>query len=276
LRESELKVDDDQNLSRMDKVMDFDLNILILLCFATFILSFLGSSVGIFFGQLRQPILMSVLSSAAVSSGTNLAISSLASLSATTRYAMDKRIDYRLLFILGGPSALAAFFASKMIFSIDPNIIKCGVGAILVYSSFELFKSSYRSKDITDIRPNKRLRIFREAMIGAGIGIISGIVGFMMNSLRLPTLMKIMDNDIKKAIGTNVAIGCLTGLVATISLWHSGFLNLKLICILTPATVLGSYLGARSSSVLSPEILQRLMSAALAVSGCSMIFKIFA
>src|SRR5437763_89454 len=76
----------------------------------SFVLSYLGSSVGLMLGHVRLPLLVWFLGSAATGAGTNLAVSSVGAIAGSYHHAREGRVDWRLFLIVGLPSATAAFF----------------------------------------------------------------------------------------------------------------------------------------------------------------------
>ena len=53
-------------------------------------------------------------------------------------------------------------------------------------------------------------------MTGFVIGMLGGIVGLILGSLRMPALVKIVGEEPARAVGTNVTIGFLVGVAGVI------------------------------------------------------------
>jgi uncharacterized membrane protein YfcA len=96
----------------------------------------------------------------------------------------------------------------------------------------------------------------------------------MMNSLRLPILVRLLQGDVPVAIGTNMVIGLLTALVGvgTAYTQGSGF-DLLSLAVVGPPTILGSYLGAGMTGRLSKETLKRMLGWVIASLGVLMLLE---
>ncbi|MEM9459300.1 MAG: TSUP family transporter [Myxococcota bacterium] len=106
---------------------------------------------------------------------------------------------------------------------------------------------------------NARPRPLAEISVGASLGAIAGVVGLLLGTLRLPAMMKIGVHP-AKAIGTNMAIGSATGLLAGIATFWDGTVDLWAFGVITPATMVGAYLGASTTGKLDKTTLRRLIA----------------
>jgi uncharacterized membrane protein YfcA len=72
----------------------------------SFVLSFIGATVGMVLGHLRLPLLVAFLGSPVLGASTNLAVSGLGALAGSVRHIRDGRVSLRVLALFGIPSAL--------------------------------------------------------------------------------------------------------------------------------------------------------------------------
>ncbi len=84
------------------------------------------------------------------------------------------------------------------------------------------------------IAQGARRRYLVEITIGFVIGVLSGMVGMLLGSLRLPEMIRWLGVDARKAVGTNMAIGLAQGLAATVGHLAQGQV------VLTPLAVVGA------------------------------------
>jgi uncharacterized membrane protein YfcA len=117
-------------------------------------------------------------------------------------------------------------------------------------------------------------RLLIEIAVGLLLGALAAVTGLMMNSLRLPVLVRLLRGDVPAAVGTNMAIGLLTALVGVAAAWGvgSGF-DLLALAVVGPPTVVGSYLGAAATGRLRKETLQRAVGWVIAVLGLLMVLE---
>lgn len=257
-----------------------DLLVLGLVALLSFGLSYLGASIGLVFGQLRLPILVYWLGSPAIGAATSLAISAAAALVGAARHARGGRVDLRLMLTIGVPSAVAAFFSSRIAPQLDPALVKVSIGLTLVTTGLVMVRPRNRTpgpSDDTDppreadpppsasmsasasLSTPRRPRTVAEVVVGATLGAVAGIVGLLLGTLRLPAMMKLGVHP-AKAVGTNMAIGSITGLIAgTAALWD-GNVDLMAFGVITPTTMVGSYLGASTTGRIGKATLRRLIA----------------
>lgn len=263
----------------------------------SFGLSYLGSSVGLVFGQLRLPILVYWLGSPAVGAATSLAISAVAALVGAARHAREGRVDVRLMLTIGLPSAVAAWLATRFAVSLDPALVKVSIGFALVLTGGAMLRS--RGRPAQDVRkggeeagagnsgggsdaaassaraartadpspeasmiqpgPIPRGRLLFEVLVGVVLGAVAGVVGLLLGTLRLPAMMKLGVHP-ARAVGTNMAIGSMTGLLAGAAALLEGNVDPWAFGVITPATMVGAYWGASATGKLDKATLRRLIA----------------
>ena len=54
--------------------------------------------------------------------------------------------------------------------------------------------------------------IFLESIIGFGIGLLGGIVGLVLGSIRMPAMISILKMEPRVAVGTNLAASSVMGI----------------------------------------------------------------
>lgn len=282
-----------------------DFIVLGLVALLSFGLSYIGSSVGLVFGQLRLPILVYWLGSPAVGAATSLAISAVAALVGAARHAREGRVDVRLMATIGLPSAAAAWLATRFAVRLDPALVKLSIGIALVLTGGTMLRS--RGRPAQDVRkdgseaptssraaeakapalasagpleaarattmpdergpdssmiqagPIPRGRLVFEVAVGVVLGAVAGIVGLLLGTLRLPAMMKLGVHP-ARAVGTNMAIGSMTGLLAGTAALLDGNVDPWAFGVITPATMVGAYWGASATGKLDKATLRRLIA----------------
>ena len=91
--------------------------------------------------------------------------------------------------------------------------------------------------------PIPRGRLLFEVLVGVVLGAVAGIVGLLLGTLRLPAMMKLGVHP-ARAVGTNMAIGSMTGLLAGAAALLEGNVDPWAFGVITPATMVGAYWGA--------------------------------
>ncbi len=250
----------------------FDTNdafLLILLTVVSFVLSYFGASVGLVLGNIRLPLLVYALGSPIGATGTNLAISVMGAFAGTYFHMREGRVNFRLLLSIGIPSMIGAVLSVLALAQAKHDWVKVLIGFMLIYSGLQISKP--KESKAGEKKRSLRFNLFVEGLIGIAIGALSGAVGLMLSSIRLPAMIRVLNVEPKEAVGTNLAISFITGIVGAItSLWVSG-VNLQIIAVVAPATLAGSYLGARFVAKVDPFKLRKLLTWTLVATGAFMI-----
>jgi len=243
--------------------------ILISLTVVSFVLSYFGASVGLVLGSVRLPLLVYALGSPLSATGTNLAISSMGAMAATYFHMRQGRINFRLLCTIGIPSVIGAVLSVLALAHMKHHWLKILLGIMLIHSGYQMTNSQKHN-------PSKKRRSFRsslitEGVIGVAIGALSSAVGLMLSSIRLPAMIQVLRVEPKEAIGTNLAISFFTGIVGAVASLCVSEVNLPIILSVAPATLAGSYLGARFVAKIDPLKLRKILTWTLIGLGIFMI-----
>lgn len=241
---------------------------LALIALVSLLLSYIGATVGLVLGQLRVALLVYALGSAAVGTATSLAISTAGTLVGTLRHAVDGRVQPLLLLTVGAPSAAAAFLTARYAHLADPRLLKLAIAVILILTGASML---IRRDQPAKTTPPKIPPMLAEVVVGAILGAISGLVGLLLGSLRLPAMIRYARVATPIAIGTNMAIGTLTGLSAGVATFLEGQVDLVAFAVIAPTTVLGAHLGARKTGQLAPETLLKVIAWVLVATGLLML-----
>jgi len=112
---------------------------------------------------------------------------------------------------------------------------------------------------MSHVGPVPRGRLVFEVAVGVLLGAVAGVVGLLLGTLRLPAMMKLGVHP-ARAVGTNMAIGSMTGLLAGTAALFDGNVDPWAFGVITPATMVGSYWGASATGKLDKATLRRLIA----------------
>jgi uncharacterized membrane protein YfcA len=240
----------------------------------SFVLSYIGAAVGMVLGHLRLPLLVAVLGSPVSGASTNLAVSGLGALAGSIPHFRSGRISLRAVMLVGIPSALGAIVGMLLFVKLGRFWAHLTLGLLLLVLGIRMLRRPAQQTSSESTIGSVRVTI--DILIGLLLGAIAAVTGLMMNGLRLPLLIRHLRGDVSVAVGTNMAVGCLTALVGVLTAWlvGSGFDVLALL-IVGPPTVLGSYLGAGLTGRLSKQALQRALGWVITILGFVMVVEGF-
>ncbi|WAS99492.1 sulfite exporter TauE/SafE family protein [Nannocystis poenicansa] len=237
----------------------------------SFGLSYIGATVGLVLGQLRVALLVYLLGSPVAGAATSLAISTAGTLTGTLRHARDGRVSLWLLATVGVPSALAAFASARWAGSVDARVLKAAIASVLLLTGAGMLRRPPDPAGPSEHVSSRSFAILAEIVVGAVLGAISGLVGLLLGSLRLPAMIRYARVPPPVAIGTNMAIGAVTGLSAGVATFLEGQVDLTAFAVVTPLTLLGANLGARRTGSLDPDHLRRWIAWVLLLSSALML-----
>jgi uncharacterized membrane protein YfcA len=243
------------------------------------VLAYAGAMVGLVLGQFRLPLLLVALGSAPAAAATNLAISSLGAGTGAFTHAREGRVELRLLFSIGVPSAVAAFITSRTLDRIDDTWwIEVAIGVTLLVSAVPSARKAWRSRTTSTEPtsegipdgPRGKVLLAVEMLIGAALGALSGVVGLLLGTMRLPAMLR-LGVSAPKAAGTNMAIGFFTGVAGALGAFESGRVSLQAFALVGGATLVGAWLGAKRTKSLPTGRHFALIAAVLTVVGMWLI-----
>jgi uncharacterized membrane protein YfcA len=278
----------------------------IILVASGFAIGFVGGLVGLVLGVVRYPVVMNVESTISITAGTNLGVSTLGAITAAIRHYRQGNIQFRPFLILAATGSIGAFIGSFLTDYVPVTLLLTVIGLIVLYESYGLLKSSwikdekmpnnnrsFRGKgnkiDIDTefhsgtntgkdrggnlIYTKKRLIIF-ESTIGFGVGILGGLVGLVLGSIRMPAMISILKMEPTTAIGTNLAAASIMGISGLIGHIINNNIDYTVLIIMGSGAMIGGYLGARYTNRFSEKSLKRLIGIVLIVVAITMFSSV--
>ena len=232
-------------------------------CFLT---ATIGGLVGLVLGNLRLPLVL-LLASPAVAGATNLVISGVAVTTASIGHIRAGRVNWRLVAWMGPPSVVGAIAGGLLAGAISGDLLLGVIAPVLLYSGLQLLREK-REEHGPGEAPGRRSLDLRAAVLsGAGVGLLGGLVGLILGSLRMPALLRLVGERPERAVGTNVAVGVCVGVAGVIGHLPAAAPDLGLAATGAAASIPGAALGARLTGRLSERQLVRAIGAVLIVAG---------
>jgi uncharacterized protein len=266
----------------------------IVLVISGFIIGFVGGMVGLVLGVVRFPIVMGIETSASVTAGTNLGVSTLGAITAALRHYRLGNVYLHLFLILGLTGAAGAFIGSFLTGYIPVSYLLIVIGIIVLYESYNLLKGSRAKQENNNnkgsIEDPKSRRgentvrisaytqeklIFLESIIGFGIGFLGGIVGLVLGSIRLPAMISILKMEPRVAVGTNLAASSVMGISGLIGHIINNNIDYVILIIMGGSAMMGGYLGARYTNRFNERTLKRIIGLVLIVVAATMFFRVY-
>ena len=109
-------------------------------------------------------------------------------------------------------------------------------------------------------------------IIGLVSGVASGLFGVGGGIVMVPAMMFFMTMDIKRAVGTSLAVIIPTALMGSFKHLQQGNLDWRVALSLAPMAIIGGYAGAWLTTQISSANLKRAFGGFLVLVGCRLLF----
>jgi len=238
-----------------------------------FLVALAGGLVGLVLGNIRLPVVLLLASSAGAGTGANIGISAVAAGSASIAHLRAGRVNWRLFAWMAPPSIAGAVLGGYISGVLPEDILLFSIAAVLFYSALELLR---KPRFTPRHEGEGALDVPAAVASGAVIGLLGGIVGLILGSLRVPALVRLVGEAPARAVGTNVTIGFCVGIAGVIGHLPSDPPDWSVLAVGAAASIPGALLGSRLTGRLSDEALMRAIGVILVVAGASMVIKALA
>jgi uncharacterized membrane protein YfcA len=108
--------------------------------------------------------------------------------------------------------------------------------------------------------------------VGLAAGILSGMVGVGGGIIIVPALVFFLGFNQHQAQGTSLGLLLLpVGIFAVINYYNKGFIDIKVVLIMSAAFILGGWLGSKISLALPQETVRKIFALVLFYTAFRMI-----
>ena len=243
-----------------------------------FCVALAGGLAGLVLGNIRLPATLLVASSPAAGGGANLLISAAAAGAASISHVRAGRVNWRLLGWMAPPSVAGAVLGGYLAGVIDEDVLLVCIAAVLLYSGLDLLRWTPRPPPLPDAPPGagRALNLRAAVLAGAAIGVLGGLVGLILGTLRMPALIKHVGEGVHRAVGTNMTVGVLVGVAGALGHLPSEGPDWTTAAVGCAASIPGALAGARLTGRLSEAQLIRAVAVILLVAAAAMVVQVVA
>lgn len=246
---------------------------LALLAVWCFLVALGGGLVGLVLGNIRLPVVLLVSSSPAAGAGANIAISAVAAATAAIAHIRAGRINWRLFAWMAPPSIVGAVAGGYLSGVLPSRALLIVIAVVLLLSGIGMLRDKRPPRPAPAPGEQHALDIPAAVASGLGIGVLGGVVGLILGSLRMPALLKLVGEVPVRAVGTNVAVGFLVGIAGTLGHLPNAAPDLTPILVGGAASIPGALLGSRLTGRLSEQQLIRAIGFVLLVAAAGMVVQ---
>ena len=231
----------------------------------SFAVALAGGVAGLVLGNLRLPVLLQFSSSAAAGAGANVAVSAASALTASIGHWRGGRIDWHLFWLMAPPSLVGGMVGGLISGLLPQRLLLAAIAIVVLYGSVEVRRHRRRP-------PPQGQRGGGAAValaIAFAVGVLGGLVGLILGTLRLPAMVRWLGTTPKAAVGTNAATGVVVG-IGGLTGHLAGGIDWGLLGAGCVGAVPGAYLGASLTGKLDDRALLRAISMILLIAGLAL------
>jgi uncharacterized protein len=235
----------------------------------SFLVALAGGLVGLVLGNIRLPVMLLAGTSPAAAGGANIAVSGIAAATASTTHIRAGRVDWRLVGWMLPPSVAGAVAGGLAASAIPADALRIVIGTALLAFGVDLLRP--RAAQVArpaGTRPDVRVAV----VSGLVIGVLGGLIGLILGSLRMPALIRWVGEEPSRAIGTNLVVGIAVGIAGLLGHLPGG-IDWTLLWVGALGSVPGALIGSRLTGRLSTAALLKAVGAILLVAGTAAILQ---
>jgi uncharacterized membrane protein YfcA len=220
----------------------------------------IGLALGIFGGGgsiLAVPVLVLVTHLApAEAIATSLAIVGTTSLIASYAHHRQGLVKPKVALLFGLSGIVTAFLGAKLSGLVSGAMIMHAFAALMLIVGIGMLLGKGRT-----VAPPRALRDLpgptAAALVGAGVGLITGFLGVGGGFLVVPALMVVAGLNMREAVGTSLLVIAINSAAGFIGHLGGSRLDASLIAVLTAAAVAGALVGERLARHIASTKLRR-------------------
>ena len=184
---------------------------------------------------------------------TSLAIVGANSVMGAMFHNSKGKLDWNVALIFGSAGMLAAYLSAGISKHIVPEFLLVAFGVLmLVIGVMLLFRRSKEEETSYKAKP-----LMLVLVTGAGVGLLTGILGVGGGFLVVPALVMLLGLPIQVAVGTSLVVIAMNSVAGFLGHASSGSFDWMVTLVFVAAGLVGTFSGMRLSSRLSSSKLQK-------------------
>ena len=233
----------------------------------SFVVAVAGGAAGLVLGNLRLPLVVLLASSPSAAAAANVAISGASAAAAAAAHIRAGRVNWRLLAFMVPPTILGGFLGGLAAGRLPDRVLLFAIASVVFYSAFAISRPSSRGSAPPTATG---IRAVPTVLIGLIVGVLGGLVGLILGTLRLPAMLRWAGAATREAVGSNSAVGFTLAIGAVLGHLGSG-IDWDIVAVGGAAGIPGALIGARFVGRLPEGTLIPVIAVILAVSGAAMV-----
>jgi uncharacterized membrane protein YfcA len=184
---------------------------------------------------------------------TSLAIVGANSVVGAMFHSSHGRLDWKVALAFGSAGMLVSYLSANISKLISPELLLVIFALLMIGIGLMLLSRRAKEDDTTYVAKPLWL-VFTS---GAGVGLLTGILGVGGGFLVVPALVMLVGLPVQTAVGTSLIIIAMNSIAGFLGHIRSGSLDEMVTLVFTSAGLVGTFIGMRLFRRLSPSKLQK-------------------
>lgn len=184
-----------------------------------------------------------------------------------------KRINISLAMVMGGSMAVASLLGSLLSVYVSADLMLMVFAGMAIVAAVMMFipkPEQEQEREVHELQYNKPLAV----VIGASIGILSGVIGQGGAFLFIPAMMFVLRIPTRIAIGTALAIGIASSLAVLIGRMGTNQIPYLMSVVLVAGVLIGAQLGSEISQKTPRKMLRHILAVLITATALKMWYEI--
>lgn len=188
---------------------------------------------------------------------TSLAIVGANSVLGALFHRSQGTLNWRVALVFGGTGMIVSYFAAGLSKHVSPGLLMVTFALLMFTVGILLVRqqASPLKKPDTD-----QLKLWKVLIGGAGVGLLTGILGVGGGFLIVPALVMLVGMPIHHAVGTSLVVIAMNSLAGFLGHMSGITLDVPLITVFIAAGLIGTYAGARLSRRIDAGLLRKVFA----------------
>lgn len=175
-------------------------------------------------------------------------------------------LNWHVALLFGGAGMATAYLAADLSKSISPTVLLVAFALLMMIISVLMLRPRPVAAET-----EPKLSVTKILVSGAGVGLLTGILGVGGGFLIVPALVMLVGLPMRQAVGTSLVVIAMNSFAGFLG--HlGGVFDLQVTLLFIAGGLIGSFAGTRLAGTLQPDHLRRLFAVFVLVLGTLLLF----